>query len=70
MFAESGAAYHVDSVGTGTQLALQSAWISDCINNDAFLDQFPRLKMLVQFGRLHIHPFSTHLHYADLDVLF
>jgi len=49
MFSESGASYHVDVQGGATQLAIQQAWWQDCITSDAFLDQFPRIKMLMAF---------------------
>ncbi|KAM0755405.1 glycoside hydrolase [Meredithblackwellia eburnea MCA 4105] len=48
MLAESGAAYHVNDAGS-SQLALQTEWIADCITNTTFMDQYPRLKMIMQF---------------------
>lgn len=49
MFAESGAAWHVNDAGLATQLSLQQGWISDCITNMTMFDTFPRLKMVMQF---------------------
>ncbi|KAK4057668.1 hypothetical protein OIO90_001316 [Microbotryomycetes sp. JL221] len=50
MFAESGAAFHVNDTTTGvTRAELQQAWITDCITNVSFYDEFPRLKMVMHF---------------------
>ena len=53
-FAESGAAYHVDITGGVSQLAIQQAWWRDCFMNEAFLAQFPRLKLIMQFGAVDV----------------
>ncbi|KAK4055104.1 hypothetical protein OIV83_000384 [Microbotryomycetes sp. JL201] len=50
MFAESGAAFHVNDTTTGvTRAELQQAWITDCITNVSFYDEFPRLKLVMHF---------------------
>ncbi|KAL8286187.1 hypothetical protein RQP46_004675 [Phenoliferia psychrophenolica] len=48
MFSESGAAFHVNDAGV-TQAQVQLPWITSCITNEALYDQFPRLKMVMQF---------------------
>lgn len=49
MFAEAGAAYHVNDAGTADQATLQQAWLKDCVVNDTMLDQYPRIKLIMQF---------------------
>ncbi|GAA5882807.1 hypothetical protein JCM16303_002468 [Sporobolomyces ruberrimus] len=49
MFAEAGAAYHVNDAGTADQAALQQAWLKDCVVNSTMLDQYPRIKLIMQF---------------------
>jgi len=50
MFAESGAAFHVNNSATGaSQLALQQAWIDGCITNSSLYDTYPRLKLNMHF---------------------
>ncbi|POY71229.1 hypothetical protein BMF94_5541 [Rhodotorula taiwanensis] len=48
MFAECGAAYHVNDQGI-SQAALQQAWLADCITSNNMLTQFPRIKLYNQF---------------------
>ncbi|KAK4699021.1 hypothetical protein P7C70_g7244, partial [Phenoliferia sp. Uapishka_3] len=48
MFAESGAAWHVNDGGI-SQLTIQNNWINDCLTNTSMYDAFPRLKMVMQF---------------------
>lgn len=80
-FSESGAAYHVDVPGGSTQLSLQTAWYvssvvgmqvtyvmhrwQDCLTNDTFFDAFPRLKMMMHFGRFSYEG----IHYTKLKCL-
>ncbi|SCV68337.1 BQ2448_458 [Microbotryum intermedium] len=49
MFAECGAAYHLNHTDGASQAALQQGWLSDCVTNTSFLDTFPRLKLIMQF---------------------
>ncbi|GAA6064204.1 hypothetical protein JCM10212_001617 [Sporobolomyces blumeae] len=49
MFAEAGAAFHVNDGGTADQSQIQQAWLKDCVTNEAMYDQFPRLKLVMQF---------------------
>ncbi|GAA5956278.1 hypothetical protein JCM3765_005615 [Sporobolomyces pararoseus] len=49
MFAEAGAAWHVNDAGSTNQAALQQAWLKDCVVNATLLDQYPRIKLIMQF---------------------
>ncbi|GAA5954071.1 hypothetical protein JCM21900_005398 [Sporobolomyces salmonicolor] len=49
MFAEAGAAWHVNDDGPATQAALQQQWLKDCVTNSSFLTQYPRIKLFMQF---------------------
>ncbi|GAA5846837.1 hypothetical protein JCM9279_004460 [Rhodotorula babjevae] len=49
MFAEAGAAFHVDDDGSATQVQLQQAWLKDCVTSQTMLDRFPRIKLYMQF---------------------
>ncbi|GAA5923770.1 uncharacterized protein JCM15063_003757 [Sporobolomyces koalae] len=49
MFAEAGAAYHVNDAGSASQASLQQAWLKDCVTNTSMLDQYPRVKLIMQF---------------------
>jgi len=49
MFAESGAAYHLNDTTGDSQIDIQTAWINDCITNRTTFENFPQLKMIMQF---------------------
>lgn len=51
MFAESGAAYHDMILGDQgvSDFALKQRWWEDCLTNTSFLEEFPRLKLMMQF---------------------
>jgi len=51
MFAESGAAYHDMIFGDQgvSDLVLKRAWWQDCLTNVSFYDEFPRLKLMMNF---------------------
>ncbi|BGP36250.1 hypothetical protein JCM10449v2_000148 [Rhodotorula kratochvilovae] len=49
MFAEAGAAYHTNHTDGVSQVALQQAWLKDCVTSQEMLDNFPRLKLYMQF---------------------
>ncbi|GAA5861372.1 hypothetical protein JCM3774_000227 [Rhodotorula dairenensis] len=48
MFAECGAAFHVNDPGV-SDAALQQAWLTDCITSQNMLTQFDRIKLYMQF---------------------
>ncbi|GAA5955194.1 hypothetical protein JCM8115_001879 [Rhodotorula mucilaginosa] len=48
MFAECGAAFHVNDAGVSAA-ALQQAWLTDCITSQNMLTRFPRIKLYNQF---------------------
>jgi len=51
MFAESGAAYHDMIFGDQgvPHVDLQRSWWQDCLTNQSFFEEFPRLKLMMQF---------------------